>query len=312
MALDLATQEYLAARAKSGGKPLHELSVEEARIASGRLATLIGAGPDVEAVTDIEVQDIPVRIFDPGPGAAQTMVYFHGGGWVLGGLDDYDHLARRLAIEANCVVILPEYSKAPEHQYPAAVEDAIRILDWVSDPASAKFTRQLPVVLAGDSAGGALAAVCARHARDKNIPILLQVLVHPVMDADFERESYLDPANQLTLSRETMEWFWDHYLPERERRTDPDASPLRAEDLEGLAPAFVIVAEHDVLRSEGEAYVDRLRAAGVESELKVADGQTHAFIQMIGLLPGAAAARAAIADVLTRTRSGAMEDDNDN
>ncbi len=144
----------------------------------------------------------------------------------------------------------------------------------------------MPLIVAGDSAGGNLAAVMAQRARDRRGPaIALQVLIYPVVDADFDRPSYTDADNQLLLTREAMVWFWDHYVPDASRRVEPDASPLRAASLAGLPPAGVLTAEHDVLRDEGEDYAERLREAGVEVDFRRHEGQTHGFFTIL-LLPG--------------------------
>jgi acetyl esterase len=184
-------------------------------------------------------------------------------------------------------VVLVEYRLAPEHRYPVAVDDSYAALEWAAGHLAEIAGRpDVPLIVAGDSAGGNLSAVMALRARDRGGPrIDLQVLVYPVTDADFERPSYLDPENQLLLTREAMVWFWDHYLPDPARRAEPDASPLRAANLEGLPPAVVLTAEHDVLRDEGEAYAERLRQAGVAVDLKRHPGQMHGFFTFL-LLPG--------------------------
>ncbi len=144
----------------------------------------------------------------------------------------------------------------------------------------------MPLIVAGDSAGGNLAAVVALRARDRGGPrIALQVLIYPVTDADLDRPSYVDPDNQLLLTRDAMVWFWDHYVPDAARRAEPDASPLRADSLAGLPPAVVLTAEHDVLRDEGEAYAERLREAGVPVDFRRHEGQTHGFFTFL-MLPG--------------------------
>lgn len=196
-------------------------------------------------------------------------------------------MARKLAERTSCAVVLVEYRLAPEHRYPTAVDDSYAALEWTAAHIEEIAGRvDVPLIVAGDSAGGNLAAVMALRARDRNGPkIALQVLIYPVTDADFDRPSYVDPENQLILTREAMVWFWDHYAPDADRRLEPDASPLHAENLAGLPPAVVLTAEHDVLSDEGEAYAERLVEAGVPVEAKRHAGQTHGFFTFLQL-PG--------------------------
>ena len=215
------------------------------------------------------------------------ILYLHGGGWVIGTIDGYDTMARKLAERTSCAVALVDYRLAPEHRYPTAVDDCYAGLEWTAARLEEITGRpDGPLIVAGDSAGGNLSAVVALRARDRNGPeIALQVLIYPVTDADLSRPSYVEAENQLLLTTDAMAWFWDHYVPDTARRAEPDASPLRAPDLTGLPPAVVLTAEHDVLRDEGEAYADRLRAAGVPVETHRLAGQMHGFFTLL-LLPG--------------------------
>jgi acetyl esterase len=216
-----------------------------------------------------------------------VIVYYHGGGWVIGNIDEYEALGRKLAERTSCAVVLVEYRLAPEHRYPIAVDDCYAALEWTAAHLKeVSGSEDAPLMVAGDSAGGNLAAAITLRARDGGGPrIDLQVLVYPVTDADLETPSYLAEENQLLLTRDGMIWFWDHYAPDKARRLEPDASPLRAKDLSGLPPAVVLTAEHDVLRDEGEAYAQRLQEAGVPVEFKRVEGQMHAFWQLL-MLPG--------------------------
>ena len=174
----------------------------------------------------------------------------------------------------------------PEHRYPVAVDDAYAGLQWTAAHLREIAGSEVPLFVAGDSAGGNLSAVVAVRARDRQGPeIALQILAYPVTDADFERPSYVDPENALLLTREGMIWFWDHYAPDPARRAEPDASPLRTPDLSGLPPAVVLTAEYDVLRDEGEAYARRLDDAGVPVDLRRYPGQMHGFF-VLQMLPG--------------------------
>jgi acetyl esterase len=292
MALDDATAAFLAEMAANGAKPLHEMTPEEARGLGAMLRDLYGPGPEVAGVTDESIplpdgSSITARVITPSDAPTALLVYLHGGGWVIGALDEFDHLGRVLANRTGATVVLVDYRLAPEHRYPAAADDAWTAVQWAAERKPAG----LPLLVAGDSAGGNLTAVVAQRAKDAGGPeIALQVLVYPVTDADFENETYLDPDNQLMLTKESMIWFWDHYAPDVAGRANPDASPIRAQDLSGLPPAVVLTAEHDVLRQEGEAYAERLREAGVPVEHRRFAGQMHGFFTMVGVLPGSAEA----------------------
>ena len=303
MALDEATTAFLSQMAQSGMKPLHQMTPMEARGLGVALREMYGPGPEVAQVVDdtvpVEGGEIAVRVFAPQDPRAM-IVYYHGGGWVIGALDEFDTLARQMVQRTRAAVALVDYRLAPEHRYPTAVEDAWTALRWVKEHLDEHGT-QLPLVVAGDSAGGNLAAIMAQRATAEGGPeISLQVLVYPVTDADLDNASYRDPANQLMLSRDSMVWFWDHYAPEPDSRKNPDASPLQAADLAGLPPAVVLTAEHDVLRDEGEAYAEKLRAAGVPIEHRRFSGQMHGFFTMVNVLPGAAEALEYVGEQIDR------------
>jgi len=294
MALDEATTRLLAQLAESGARPLHEMTPEEARAFMAGLRESHVPGPEMARVDDavVTVADgsFPVRVLVPDDSPRAVIVYYHGGGWVIGDIDGFDTLGRVLARRTGCAVVLVDYRKAPEHRYPTAVEDSWAALRWVSERVDEIAGARVPLIVAGDSAGGNLSAIMALRARDRGGPgIALQVLVYPVTDCDLNTASYTDPANQLLLSRDTMIWFWDHYAPDPSSRENPDASPLRAADLSGLPPAVVLTAEYDVLRDEGEAYAERLREAGVPVRHRRFDGQMDGFFPMVNVLPGSAA-----------------------
>jgi acetyl esterase len=295
MALDSATEQFLSELAESGDLPLHEMSPEEARAGGPLLAQLFGPGPEMARVRDERVptpdgSDFGVRILVPHGTARSVIVYYHGGGWVLGAIDQFDTLGRLLAQQAGAVVVLVDYRLAPEHRYPTAARDAWQALTWVDQHLERIAGARLPLIVAGDSAGGNLSAIVAQQARAEHGPaIAVQVLVYPVTDADLDNDSYRDAGNQLLLSRESMIWFWDHYAPDPASRRNADASPLRAADLSGLPPAIVLTAEHDVLRDEGEAYAVKLAEAGVPVRQQRFAGQMHGFFTMVNVLPGSAA-----------------------
>jgi acetyl esterase len=315
MALDQATTALLEQMAASGGRPLHELTPAGAR---GLMAAMRGdapPGPDMASVRDTRVRAsggfVPVRVLVPVDRPRGVIVYYHGGGWVIGALADFDKLGRLLAQRTGCVVLLVDYRLSPEYRFPTAVDDAWAALRWADEhraelAGAGQEGTQAPLIVAGDSAGGNLSAIMALRARAAGgPPIALQVLVYPVTDCDLESTSYLDPANQLMLSRESMVWFWDHYAPEPDARLHPDASPLRSANFAGLPPAVILTAEHDVLRDEGELYATRLVKAGVPVRHRRFAGQMHGFFTMVDALPGAAAGldyvAAAIEEQLSRS-----------
>lgn len=291
MALDEATAGFLTQMAESGMKPLHEMTPDEARGLGAMLRDMYGPGPELPHVSDETVPTpdgatIGVRVLAPENPRA-VIVYYHGGGWVIGSVDESDTLGRNLAQRTGAAVVLVDYRLAPEHPYPAAAHDAWTALQWVDANVERIAGSRVPLIVSGDSAGGNLAAVVAQRAQAENGPsIALQVLVYPVTDADLDNASYVDPANQLLLSRESMIWFWDHYAPDAASRREPAASPIQAADLAGQPPAVVLTAEHDPLRDEGEAYAEKLRAAGVPVEARRFPGQMHGFFTMVNVLPG--------------------------
>jgi|AP45_3_1055517.scaffolds.fasta_scaffold04616_2 acetyl esterase len=290
MALDAATIRFLKQLTEGGGKPLHESTPDEARVYLSGLAELAGPAPEMQRVEDRTIDGpdarVTLRILVPVENPIGVLVYYHGGGWVLGSIDEYDTVARKLAERTSCAVVLVEYRLAPEHRYPAAVDDSYAALEWVGQNVKYIAGREVPLIVAGDSAGGNLAAVMAVRARARNgPPIALQVLIYPVTDSDFDLPSYADPENQLLLTRDGMIWFWDHYIPDSSRRSEPDASPLHTDNLSGLPPTVILTAEHDVLRDEGEAYAARLQEADVKVNLKRYPGQMHGFFTLL-MLPG--------------------------
>jgi acetyl esterase/lipase len=274
MAIDSQAKAYLDWMVEVGARPVQGLTPAEARSqAEAQAAELFGAKEAVESVVRTEIAGVPVRLYTPSPRPdLPLVVYLHGGGWVLGLVEGHDGVCRALANRAGCRVASVDYRLAPEHRFPAAVDDAWAVTRWAID-------RGGPVAVAGDSAGGNLAAVVAIRARDAGLPLAGQVLIYPVTDHRFDRRSYADNATGYGLTQAAMRWYWHHYLGGADGG-HPDASPLRAASLAGVAPALVTVCELDPLRDEGVAYAERLRQAGVAVRLSEYAGMIHGFLRM--------------------------------
>jgi acetyl esterase len=285
MALRPEIRALLDQQAASGRPPLHRQSVAQARAFHLQDAAPLNGEPvPVAAVADRAVPgpggELPVRVYTPeGEPPFPIVVFFHGGGWVVGTLDSYDPLCRALAAAVPAVVVSVGYRLAPEHRWPAAVEDAYAATLWASRHAAELGGAQHRLAVAGDSAGGNLAAVVALGARDRGGPaIAFQLLVYPALDAAGDTGSWREYAEGFYLTAAGMRWYWDHYLGGADGAA-PDASPLRAAFLGGLPPALVVTADHDVLRDEGEAYTARLREAGVAADVRRVEGVVHGFLR---------------------------------
>jgi acetyl esterase/lipase len=291
MPLNDALTAFLTEMAAQGVKPIHESTPEEVRGLTAGLAELYGQGPEMARVTDtmipVEGGSIKARILVPPGSPRGVFIYYHGGGWVIGGnLDEFDTLGRKLAARTGCAVVLVDYRLAPEYRYPVAVDDSYAALEWVHQNRADIAGGDLPIIVGGDSAGGNLSAIMTQRSRDRGgPPIAFQALVYPVTDADLDNASYTAEENQLMLNRDSMIWFWDYYLPDVARRSETDASPLQAKDFAALPPAIVLTAEYDVLRDEGEAYADRLQEAGVPVDRFRHPGQMHGFFTLL-VVPG--------------------------
>jgi len=290
MALDPQARVLLDQIVAMGGPPLHTLSVPEAREALAAMAAMQGDPEELHAVADRRIPgpqgDIPVRIYHAGgTDPLPVLVYFHGGGWVLGSIATHDTVCRMLAKRAGCIVVSVDYRLAPEHKFPAAAEDAYAATRWVADNAARLGADPARVAIGGDSAGGNLTAVVALMARDRGGPPLVhQLLIYPVTDSACDTPSYRDNADGYLLTKDAMLWFWNHYTRGAADRANPYAAPLRAPSLAALPPALVITAEYDPLRDEGEAYAARLREARVAVTLTRYDGMIHGFFGMAAVL----------------------------
>ena len=283
MPLDPEAAAYLRQQAALGLRSIQELTPAEARRRMEDATSAVGGPAEPANITDTRIAGVPVRIFDPAEGAdLPTLIWLHGGGWVQGSVGTHDRPCRALAHRARCRVISVDYRLAPEDRFPAAVEDA-----WAVAAAAAAECH--PVAVGGDSAGGNLAAVIALRARDRGLPLRLQLLVYPVTDCDLDRASYLACSEGYGLTREAMRWFWSYYMGPVVW-DHPEASPFRASTLAGVAPALVMVCEYDPLRDEGLAYAARLRAAGVTVQLVEQPGMIHGFFRLGGVIHRADAA----------------------
>ncbi len=265
---------------------LHSQGVEAARALSADGVAPLEKRPPIHRVEERRIAgpggDIPLRLYWPNDDKElPLLMWFHGGGWVLGGLENSDLHCRQLANQAGCCVVSVDYRLAPETPYPGAIDDCMAATVWARKAAAELGMDPGRIAVGGDSAGGNLAACVAYRARAAGLPLVFQLLVYPITDADFSRPSYLDNAEGFLLTRSAMQWFWDCYVPDPAKRTAADAAPLRAADLTGLPPAFILTAEFDPLRDEGEAYGAALQEAGVEVVIRRYDGMVHAFFNMI-------------------------------
>jgi acetyl esterase len=270
---------------ESGLPQLYELSPVDARAQAKLMTELVGAGPEVAGVSEFSIPtsggEISARRYVPSD-AAGVILWIHGGGWVICDLDTHDAMCRLLANESGCEVVAIDYRLAPEHPFPAPLEDCWDALRWVAERAG-----EQPVIVAGDSAGGNLAAVCALRARDRGGPELgLQVLVYPATGGDLTTQSCAKygsgPDTFLTVA--DMEWFWAHYVGDAADDSGPEFRPLRAQDHSGLPPTILVTAEYDPLRDDGFAYVEALRSAGVPVTHHHYDDVVHAFFSLVNLL----------------------------
>lgn len=292
MALDPFPRELLQRMRTSGWLGLAAVTPQEGRafLAAGR--TGLGCGPDMAEVTDLQVPTragtVAARLFLPKHARSGLVVYVHGGGWVLGALDDFDGLGRALAAGSGRAILMPEYRLAPEHPFPAALQDCEDTLMWVASQTEATLA------VVGDSAGANLVIASLSRLRSRILPVL-QVLLYPVTDCDFTTRSYREESDGMALTLADMQWFFDHYAP-ADVRTGSLVSPLRSDDLTGSPPTLIVTAGHDVLRDEGDAYADRLRLAGVPVTHYRYDGAIHGFMRLYNHYP---AAREAVARVVT-------------
>ncbi len=290
MPVDPAITALLAAAEQVDPRPIETLSVAEARARGGSVNIPPALPPEpVAEVRELLIDTLPpisARLYRARAGTLPLLVYFHGGGWVVGSVPLADSFCRALVNASGCAVVSVEYRLAPEDRYPAAADDAYAATRWCVEHASDLGVDASRIAVGGSSAGGNLAAVVALMARERGTPALAFQLLHvPVTDHDFETPSYRENGAGFGLTGSGMRWFWDNYIPDPKLRDEPYASPLRARDLSGLPPAHVVTAECDVLRDEGKAYAARLLEAGVPTTYVEYPGMVHAFTGMAVMIP---------------------------
>jgi acetyl esterase len=307
--LDPQVDALLVQLAEAGAPAPESMTVAQNRELIAQLGDLAGQPEEVGRVVDAAASgpggDIPVRVYVPaGEGPFPVLVYYHGGGWVIGNIETHDVPCRALANRSGAAVVSVDYRLAPEHRFPAAVEDAYAAAAWAAEKAGEFGADGSRLAVGGDSAGGNLAAVVAQLARARGGPaIAFQLLVYPATDRHDDSPSMRENALGPLLSRAWIEWFYGHYLDGPDEGLDPRVSPGRADDLTGLPPALVITAEFDPLRDQGAAYARQLREAGGRAEHVDYPGMIHGFFQMGAVLDtsrealdrAASAVRAALA-----------------
>jgi len=287
--------------------PYEQSTVEQARERMGMLSMLERPPESVTQVQDLRIagrqEEIPLRIYSPHPDREQpALLYFHGGGWVVGSIDSHDRLCRALANASDTVVISVDYRLAPEHRFPAAIDDCEDALRYVMEHAAALGIDRNRVAVGGDSAGGNLAAVVCLRARESGGALpAAQVLLYPATGHGLDTPSRHAFAEGYLLTAGAMRWFSDHYLRSKADAVHPHAAPRVVDDLSGLPPAFLITAEFDPLRDEGEEYGQRLEQAGVSVTSIRCDGMIHGFLQLTAMVEPARAAIDELANWLRLT-----------
>lgn len=271
--------------------PMEEREAAEVRgIMNGFALKGMPPRPETVVTADftakLEGRDIKLRLYKPkgAEGPLPVMLYFHGGGWVIGNIETHDRYVCFLTESSGCAYVAVDYRLAPEHPYPAAIEDAYDSVRWVHDNAALLGIDPERIGVSGDSAGGQLTAACTLIAREKGPKLSFQLMIYPLTDCDFTRPSY-HTWSGLMLTTPYMKWFWKHWTGDKLPVDDQNAVPLRAKSLEGLPPAYVVTAEYDILRDEGELYALRLMEAGVPTTFRRVPKATHPFFRAMHVSP---------------------------
>lgn len=305
MPLDPQAKAFLDQAAASGVPPFHMMTVPQAREAIVTLFAPKSAREPVNSVEDRVINaggvQLPVRIYTPkGKNPLPILVFFHGGGWVIGNCETHDTPCRSLANGAGCIVVSVDYRLAPEHKFPIAAEDCYAATKWAALNAAAFGGDPKRIAIGGDSAGGNLAAAVAQMAKDRGAPPLVyQLLIYPVTNYAFDTPSYRNNAEGYLLTKDSMHWFWNHYLQNDTDGQNPYASPARGQRLSNLPPALVITAEYDPLRDEGAAYAAKLHEAGVPVVHSDYKGMIHGFFSLTEVLDQG---EKAVAEACTKLR----------
>lgn len=281
--------------AAADAPPISEQSVSDRRERYATLSAMPGTGPDLDHVEDTTMAGVVVRTY-ANDGAVGIFVFVHGGGYTTGGVDTHDQVCRQLALESRATVVSVDYRLAPEHPFPAGLDDSWSVLRWL-DTHRSDFAdsdgNPARIVVGGDSAGGNFSAVLALMARDAGLDLAAQLLIYPAVDVEDDSPSMTDNGEGYVLTADTMAWFQKQYQPDA---ADWRASPIRAESLAGLAPALVITAEFDPLRDQGAAYAAALNAAGTPTTLTNYEGMVHVFFQLGPIVPAGASAVSQVAE----------------
>jgi acetyl esterase len=296
--LDTRTQWFLQLLARSGQQPLHVLGVEQARLEFDLFQRVMSGRPaPVGEIVDRTIAGpggrLRVRLYRPAGSVARllpTILYLHGGGWVIGSLEAYDLPCRFFCARSGCAIVAVDYRRAPEHKFPAGLDDAVAAFRWLAAEATELGIDPDRIVVAGDSAGGTLATVVAQLVRGEARTPCLQWLIYPATDLGAETQSHVSCGQGFLLTQADMQWFRGLYLNDASEIADPRVSPLRSPDLSGLPPALIFTAGLDPLRDEGQAYAERLSAAGVKTVHREFDSLIHGFVGMRGALQAAARA----------------------
>lgn len=317
--LDRTIREFLDELAANEGPPVYQLTPDEARSTLLRAQSGTVRKPEAQIKdwnVDSAVGALRLRTIRPHSArdSSPVIMYFHGAGWVMGDATTHDRLVRDLAVGSDATVVFVDYDRAPEHRYPVAIKQAYAATQYVSEHSEEFRVDATRLAVAGESSGGNMATVVALLAKERSGPdIAGQLLFYPATNADFETDSYKQFADGPWLTRRTMQWFWDQYLPESSKRNEPHASPLQAslEQLTGLPRTLVIAAENDVLRDEGEAYGRKLIEAGVEVVTTRYNATIHDFM-LLNALAVAAPTRAALTQGVNFLKSVLAPSENRN
>ena len=297
MPLNTTIAQLFAKMAEAGRPALSAGSPQDARDMTGAARGALGKGPELHQVKDVQIPTrsgfVAGRLFMPSAEVDGLIVHLHGGGWVIGTLDDFDAMARALAARSQCAVLMPDYRLAPEHPFPAGIDDCEDAIEWAAGHLKELVGATVPLLLCGDSEGGNLAAVAA-HSLHHRVKIKGQVLIYPVTDHDLNTSSYQNYSAGMQLTKRDMQWFFELYAPAA-LHGDPRISPMGQVNCEDLPPTVVLTSEYDVLRDDGEQYAKKLISAGVSVVSRRLKGLPHGFVRMFNVVDAADQAMTTIA-----------------